>query len=421
MTDTAARNETEAALLAEIESRRDEIVAFLQDFLREASPNPPGDTLGAAAHIRRFLDAEGLPHRTVDPQPEMPNIVGSWEGGAPGRHLVLNGHIDVFPVEEDDPRWIAPPWSGEIRDGRVYGRGASDMKAGTTASIWTYALLHPVRERLKGKLTLTCVSDEETFGPWGARWLMDHEPEVLGDCVLNGEPSSPYTIRFGEKGSLWLEVRVTTTGAHGAYTHASESASKIAMQIAQRLDSVCDVQPPLPNSLAKAIHDARAATEVAMGPGAADTVRRVTLNVGRIEAGLKVNMIPSHARMELDFRLPVGAEKADVMPRIEEIMSEFPEAELSEIGHSPPSHCDPQGEMLGILQDTVEGLAGHRPTPIVSIGGTDARLWRWRGIPAYVYGPFPHGMGGANEHVEIDEFLHIVRTHVLASCRYLTR
>jgi succinyl-diaminopimelate desuccinylase len=416
-----ARDETEAALLAEIDARREEIVGFLQGFLREATPNPPGDTRGAAEHIRRFLDAQGLPHRTVDPHPEMPNIVGTWEAGAEGRHLVLNGHIDVFPVEEDDPRWIVPPWSGEIVDGRIYGRGACDMKPGTTASIWTYALLHPHRERLKGRLTLTCVSDEETFGPWGARWLMDHEPEVLGDCVLNGEPSSPYTIRFAEKGNLWLEVKVTTTGAHGAYAHASESASKIAMEIARRLEAVCDIEVPLPNSLARAIQQAREATDVAMGPGAGDTVPRVTLNIGRIDSGLKVNMIPSHARMEVDVRLPVGAEKRHLMPLIEEIIAEFPEAELSEIGHAPPSHCDPEGEMVGILQDTVEGLAGHRPTPIVSLGGTDARLWRWRGIPAYVYGPFPHGMGGANEHVEIEEFLHVVRSHVLASYRYLSR
>jgi succinyl-diaminopimelate desuccinylase len=419
--DSAARDATEAELLARIEAERGEIVGFLQDFIREATPNPPGDTVGAAELIRRFLDARGLPHRTVAPNPAMPNIVGSFDCGGPGRHLVLNGHIDVFPVEEDDPRWIVGPWSGEIADGRVYGRGACDMKPGTTASILAYALLHPVRERLRGRLTLTCVSDEETFGPWGARWLMDHEPEVLGDCVLNGEPSSPLTIRFGEKGNLWLRVTVRTGGAHGAYTHATGSASKIAMEIARRLESVCDIEVPLPNSLARAIQNARAATDRAMGEGAGATVPRVTLNIGRIEAGLKVNMIPSLARMEVDFRLPVGAERALIQPHIDAILAEFPEASVEEIGHAPPSHCDPDGEMIGILQDTVEDLAGHRPVPIVSLGGTDARLWRWRGIPAYVYGPFPHGMGGANEHVEIEEFLHVVRTHVLASYRYLTR
>ena len=121
----------------------------------------------------------------------MPNIVGSFEGATPGHHLVLNGHMDVFPADEANERWTHGPWSGAIAEGKIYGRGVADMKAGTSASIFTYRYLHRLRERLAGRLTLTAVSDEETFGPWGARYLMEHHPEVHGDCLLNGEPSSP--------------------------------------------------------------------------------------------------------------------------------------------------------------------------------------------------------------------------------------
>ena len=96
------------------------------------------------------------------------------------------------------------------------------MKCGTTASIFTFLYLHELREELQGRLTLSAVSDEETFGPWGARYLSEHHPEVFGDCCLNGEPSSPWTLRFGEKGPLWLEFTVRTRGAHGAYTHLSK-------------------------------------------------------------------------------------------------------------------------------------------------------------------------------------------------------
>ena len=73
--------------------------------------------------------------------------------------------------------------------------------------------------------------------------------------------------------------------------------------------------------------------------------------------------------------------------------------------------------MVGILQDNVEQLTGARPKPIVSLGGTDARLWRQAGVPAYVYGPRPTGMGGADEHVEIAEYLHVLRTHLLSALR----
>jgi succinyl-diaminopimelate desuccinylase len=407
-------------LLARIEAEKGVFVAFLQDFIRARSPNPPGDTREAAAHIRGFLDRNALAHRVVSPHPEMPNIIASFDCGRPGRHLVLNGHIDAFPVG-DGHGWTQDPWGGAIVDGKIYGRGAADMKCGTTASIMTYALLHRIKDRLNGRLTLTAVSDEETFGPWGARYLMEHEKEVLGDCLLNGEPGSPLTVRFGEKGPLWLEFTVLTKGAHGAYTHYTKSASKIAMALAGALEAVGDIAPEMSGNVRRAIEGGKAAMDKAMGAGAGDIVSTVTLNIGRIEGGLKVNMIPSHCRFEADLRLPVGVSKEQVMAVVDAIVARFPEASVREIGSSPPSWCDPDGEMAQILQRNVESLKGFRPTPIVSLGGTDARLWRYAGVPAYVYGPFPRGMGAADEHVEVEEFLHVLRTHVLSAYDYLSR
>ncbi len=93
-------------ILLWIEEERDAIVALLQRLVRARSPNPPGDTLAAAAVVRERLDAEALPYRIVDPNPVMPNFVGTFDGGRKGRHLVLNGHIDVFPVAGDHG------WSG---------------------------------------------------------------------------------------------------------------------------------------------------------------------------------------------------------------------------------------------------------------------------------------------------------------------
>ncbi len=229
-----------------IDQDRDTIIGFLCDFVRAKSPNPPGDTTLAAAHITRFLEAQGLPFRVIAPQATMPNIVGTFEGRGPGRHLVLNGHIDVFPADERNERWTHGPWSGAIANGKIYGRGVADMKAGTSASIFTYAYLYRIREHLKGRLTLTAVSDEETFGPWGARYLMEHHPEVHGDCLLNGEPSSPLTIRFGEKGPLWLRFTTRTRGAHGAYTHLSPSATKIAARLIVDLEELTTLEPSVP-------------------------------------------------------------------------------------------------------------------------------------------------------------------------------
>lgn len=408
-------------LLAWIEEERDEIVAFLREFIRQRGPNPPGDTLSTCAFVKRHLDERGLAYREIAPKPEMPNLVATFEGARPGRHLVLNGHMDVFPVADEGAGWTRDPWGGELADGRIYGRGAADMKAGTTASIVTYGLLWRLRDELAGRLTLTAVSDEETFGPWGARYLMEHHPEVHGDCLLNGEPGGPESIRFGERGPLWIEFTVRTQGAHGAYVHATKSATKVAMALATELESLTDVQGRMSGNVQRAIELGRPVMDRMMGAGAGDLVSNVTLNIGTMRGGAKVNMVPSSCVFEADFRLPVGMGKADLLPKVAAIAERYPEAAWREVGGSEPSWCDPDHEMVGIIQANVEALGRPRPTPIVSLGGTDARLWRQRGIPAYVYGPYPHGMGSHDEYVEVEEFLHVVRTHALSAFDYLSR
>lgn len=415
MTDARSR------ILAWIEEEREEIIAFLREFIRQRGPNPPGDTLSTCALVKRHLDEQGLAYREIAPNPEMPNLVATFEGARPGRHLVLNGHMDVFPVADEGAGWTRDPWGGELVDGRIYGRGAADMKAGTTASLVTYRLLWRLRDELAGRLTLTAVSDEETFGPWGARYLMQHHPEVHGDCLLNGEPGGPESIRFGERGPLWIEFTVRTQGAHGAYVHATKSATKIAMALAMELESLTELQGRISDNVQRAIDLGRPVMDRMMGAGAGDLVSNVTLNIGTMRGGAKVNMVPSSCVFEADFRLPVGMSKADLLPKMAAIAERYPEATWREVGGSEPSWCDPDHEMVGIIQANVEALGRPRPTPIVSLGGTDARLWRQHGVPAYVYGPYPHGMGSHDEYVDAEEFLHVVRTHALSAFDYLSR
>jgi succinyl-diaminopimelate desuccinylase len=139
------------------------------------------------------------------------------------------------------------------------GRRVYEVACGT--GYWTQYAAHD-----KGRLTLTAVSDEETFGPWGARYLMAHHPEVLGDCCLNGEPSSPFSIRFGEKGPLWLKFTVRTAGAHGAYTHVSESASKIGVRLAADLERLSDLNIALPDKVTALLDRAAATIDQARVP-----------------------------------------------------------------------------------------------------------------------------------------------------------
>lgn len=408
------------ALLARIEQDRAEIIAFLQEFVRAPSPNPPGDTREAASVVTRFLDRHGLPWRTVAPVAEWPNIVGTFEAARPGRHLVLNGHMDVFPVDESET-WTHGPWSGALADGKIWGRGVADMKAGTAAMVMTYRYLHQLRDQLAGKLTLTCVSDEETFGPYGARWLVANEPEVLGDCVLNGEPSSPLTIRFGEKAPLWLRFTIRTPGAHGAYAHFSPSATKLAARLICDLEALAEIEVAPPGRIGEALAAGAQATDRAMGAGAASIMQRFTVNIGTIQGGLKVNMIPGACSFEADIRLPVGGTRAMAMERIAAILRNYPNAAVEELNFTEPAACDPFHEMAGHLRANAKAVSGIDPQPIISLGGSDARLWRQKGIPAFIYGPYPRGMGQADENVDVEEYLQVVKVHVLSAFDYLSR
>jgi succinyl-diaminopimelate desuccinylase len=123
---------------------------------------------------------------------------------------------------------------------------------------------------------------------------------------------------------------------------------------------------------------------------------------------------------EADIRLPLGVTREQVMAVVHSVLAVYPQATVEELNFNPPSYCPPDGAMVGIIQENVQELRGFKQ-PIVSLGATDARLWRYRDIPAYVYSPFPYGMGSADEHVDLEEFLHIVRVHLPSAYDYLMR
>jgi succinyl-diaminopimelate desuccinylase len=410
---------TKKQLLERVEVDKDTIINFLQGLIQAKSPNPPGDTREAASFVAKFLEDRRIQFKTIGPNAEKPNIVSRIEFKKPGRNLVLNGHIDVFPVGNGEG-WKYNPWSGTLTEGRIYGRGACDMKAGTTASIYTFFILHELRDELSGSATLTVVSDEESGGRLGSGWLVDNVPEVRGDCCINGEPSSPYTLRFGEKGILWLKVTISALGAHGAYTHLSPNPIKTASKVITDLETLKEIHVPYPADLAKAIDEGRQAAERALGPGGADVMSRVSVNIGVIHGGLKVNMIPRDCTFEVDLRLPPGLCKEDIMPHVERIMARYPGAEVEEVRYDEPLWSPPNGEMAEIIRGNAR-LLGVDPKPIVSLGGSDLKFWRSLGVPSYYYGPTNHGMGTIDEYVEVEELLHLTKVHLLSSFEYLRK
>lgn len=415
---TSDQSDPKTELLGLIDAHKADIVELLRRFLRIRSVNPPGDTREAAAFVRQVLEDFGVPHRTVAAREDMPNIIGRWDAARPGRHLVLNGHMDVFPVTDDRL------WDADIVDGAIVARGASDMKTGTLASILAYGYLHRYRDRLNGALTLTVVSDEQSGGRWGTKYLFDEfADEIAGDCCLNGEPSGLGNLRFTEKGTLRFSVASTSVGGHGGYPHrAPNPVERICKLVARIYEAYHLKRVELPAEIEAILTspETMAAADENLGVGAADIALRITVNAGMISGGLKATQIPTGCTAHLDLRAPIGTDLAVIRRDIAVLAAEHDCTMTVNEDHSyPASLTDPHGEMATILRRNIRDLLGHDAPPVASLGGTDTRYWRWRGIPALICGPSPKSMGTDNEHVTIDEAIAVVKLHAACALDYL--
>ena len=150
----------------------------MPELVRCNTSSSNGDTRSAANLIKNFLDAENIEYEEVSACKTMPNIISTTNMAKSGKHLMLNGHLDVMPAG-NEPGWSVNPYSGTIKDGKIIGRGTSDMKAGVTAMLFTYKYLQRFKNELSGKLSLTSVSDEETGWGRGTGFLFKKIPEHL--------------------------------------------------------------------------------------------------------------------------------------------------------------------------------------------------------------------------------------------------
>lgn len=403
-------------ILQWIDQDEEKIVNFFSGLVRCKSPNPPGDTREAMQYMQRFLAAESLTFEEVNARDDWPNLISTVTMPVPGRHLMFNGHLDVFPAV-NQPGWVDDPWSGKIENGRVWGRGTGDMKAGLTASTFAYVYLSRLREHLKGTMSLTVVSDEESGGRFGVGHMFEQiEERMLADCVISGESTTPRAVAFGGKGMVQFTVNVWTPGAHASAPFRSANAIHIAMEIAREFDVLKDIKAQTPPALAERLQDEGVRRHLG---DYVDYMTQTTLNIGTIEGGSKVNVIPSNCRFEFEARIPIGLDPEEIVSKGREIVARYPEASIDDVRVMAPDYCDPFGELATIIQDTVESLGLQRPVMVPVSALSDCKYWRDRGIPAYWYGPSPVA-GTPNESVAIEELLVLVKTHAIAAAKYLS-
>ena len=410
--------EARARLAARVRESRDRLVEITRALVRVPSGNPPGDTDAVAKAAATLLSADGIDVEVVPSQPPIVNVIARVRASRPGRRLVYNGHLDTYPVG-DAAQWSVEPLAAIVKDGRLYGRGAVDMKGGIAASILATLLLAEIRDAWAGEVVVTLAGDEETMGPLGTQFLLERFPEASGDVMITGDAGSPDVIRFGEKGMIWLDLEAEGKAAHGAHVHLGVNAIERLMAALADLLRLRDLPAPLPAEVAQAIEAAAPVSEAISGKGESDTLRRLTVNCGVFQGGTLRNIMPAAARATLDLRLPAGLTVAEIEGRLGAILARHPGVR-SRIGRRfEPLWSDPGHEIVAHLQRAGREALGRTPVVNYRVGGSDARLYRQRNVPAYVCGLTPHNMGAPDEYVDLDELHAVATMHALAGFDYL--
>ena len=409
-----------ARLAARIESRTGELVDLCRTLVRVDSTNPPGDTTAMVGAIETVLDGTaGIEHRRVVGKEPAVNLVARVRGAGPGRRLVLNGHLDTFPIGA--ARWEHHPLGGDLEDGRIYGRGACDMKAGVAALVLAFVTLAEFREAWNGELVLTLVGDEETGGRWGTQYLLANVEEAVGDAMLNADTGSPRVVRIGEKGNVWVELEARGVANHAAHVHLGRNAVDALVDALGAVRGLEDLTPSLPEAVERTIAEAKAVSEAESGEGEAETLRRITVNTGRIEGGTGVNTIPDRARALCDIRIPPGVTVDRVRAELAAAIDPLPDVSWRILECTEPSWTDPEEAIVRVVRENAAAVTGRDVVVNLRAGFSDARFYRHAGVPSVVYGVAPHRMGGADEYATVEDLKAVFAVHALAGFEYLKR
>jgi acetylornithine deacetylase/succinyl-diaminopimelate desuccinylase-like protein len=388
-----------------------ETTEVLQRLVRFNTVNPPGNERPAIEYLDAYLAEAGFETEQLGVEPDRPNLIATITGDAPGPTLLYLGHVDT--VLADPSEWQHDPWSGEVADGFLWGRGAIDMKSQVAAeAVAAAALTRDGWRPKRGALKLVFVADEETGGDVGARWLCEQHPDkVKCDMLINegaGEPfeyggARRYGVCCGEKGIF--RFRLT---AHGRAGHASlpRTGDNALLKLAPVLQRLAARQPSpdlteAPAALLEALGEdpsdpAAAVTNVAKtDPGLVimlEPMLGVTLTPTMAHASDKINVIPSRAELKVDCRVPPGLGEDVALNRLREVLADDADGLQIDFTEKVIGNVSPvDTELMSAIDDWISANdPGAGTVPVLLPGFSDSRWFREAFPDCTAYGFFPH-------------------------------
>jgi succinyl-diaminopimelate desuccinylase len=378
----------------------DAAIHLLIECVQLPTINPPGNEKLAADWMAEQLERRGFSPRVDDLGDNRANITTVLRGTGEKPALVFNGHLDVVPV--GDTPWTHDPFGGVRENGRLYGRGTSDMKSGLMAMVMAADALKRADVRLKGDLILSGVADEET-GALGAKaWVQTGGLQGVGAIVI-GEPTN-LEVYIAEKGACWLEITTYGKTAHGSMPDLGINAVMHMMMALQALARLSLPFQPHP------LFD------------------KPTMNVGTIAGGHKTNVVPDRCTVTIDLRTLPGMRHDHVVQDIRQTLDGLREAipsftyELRIIAERAPVASDSQAPIVETIL-TILQAHGRPETPKATPGfATDASVFQpASGAPFLIFGPgIPQLAHQPNEYVEIDTYINSIELFCELAVKYLS-
>jgi len=391
---------------AYVDDHRDRLIDLCGRLVAAPSVNPPGDTTAAVAAVAAFLADRGLgceqPRRTA----HKPNLVAVAEGRAPGRHLVLNGHLDTIPPG-DEAAWSVPLYEMTRRDGRLYGLGMGNMKGAVAALTLAYGFLARHRDLWPGRLSLTAVPDETVFGPDGAAFLLETRPELLGDALICGEGPGDMGLAIAEKGVCWIEVAAAAPPGQGMLTERRSSAIAQLAEAIVELDQLNDLRAIAP------------ADAACLADTAGEHGLRVSANPGKISGGHFISQVATRAAVEIDFRVPPGLTLDGIERKVAAAASGRPLLQWRRIKGWDANWTGTASPIVTAVARAAEQVRGRLPPPVVRLPASDASRWRALGVPALCYGPQPLLASGTDDFAVEQDVVDCAKVYALAALAYL--
>ena len=407
-----------------------EAVELLSQYLQIDTTNPPGNEDKGVEFFAQIFQKEEIAYKTYEASPGRCSIKASISGSGEKGPVILLNHIDVVPARADE--WSVPPFSGEIKEGFIYGRGALDMKC--LGIMELLALLEFKRNGLKPcrDIVFLAVADEETGGSQGVQYLLNNFPdEFKADLVINEggfglddvfANRQLFMIAAAEKGVCQLKLTCSGPPGHGSTPHGNNALEKLVQglnrllseenpiivtpltaEYFKQLGSEWDfLKPYLDDGKPETLVEALTQNGMLNVPQMSAMLKN-TISLNILNAGNKTNVIPSKARAELDIRLLPGTEPQAFITEIKNVLADE-DIKVDSIKTSGASESPTDTEDFEIIKNA---HLAHYPDALavasLLFGASDSRFFRSRGIPCYGVCPMVISVDDLNRVHGIDE------------------